>query len=194
MAHRPMRFPAGLGLVRGLTTSPWTSGARLVIPRSERLGLRPDDATAIRNWAANLTLEQLPVKRFEVTFQRSRGPGGQNVNKVNTKVDMRLQLDKATWIPQFVRDTLRHKESGRINKSGELVVTSDRTRSQAQNIQDCLQKIHTMLVQAAYIPPEPEQGKLDKIAQRHTAANEKRKFGKSKRALVKQGRRLGRDD
>ncbi|KAJ1971400.1 hypothetical protein H4R34_005759, partial [Dimargaris verticillata] len=109
MVIRPLQFPAVRGLVRWLTTSPWTAGTRLVVTQSERLGPSSDDAAAIRNWAKNLTLEQLLVKRFEVTFQRSRGPGGQNVNKVNTKVDMRLPLDKATWIPQFVRDALRRK-------------------------------------------------------------------------------------
>lgn len=53
------------------------------------------------------------------------------MNKVNTKVDMRLRLDAAAWLDEEVREALKRMEKKRINKEGELVLQSQRTRSQA---------------------------------------------------------------
>lgn len=68
---------------------------------------------------------------MQIKFARSSGAGGQHVNKVNTKVDMRLSLDKADWLHPEIKGALRRQERGRINREGELVLTSQLTRSQA---------------------------------------------------------------
>jgi protein subunit release factor B len=70
------------------------------------------------------------VDDVTIQFARSSGAGGQNVNKVNTKVDMRLHLGNATWLDREIADAVRRMEKKRINKDDELVIMSQRTRSQ----------------------------------------------------------------
>ena len=65
-----------------------------------------------------------------VKFVRSSGPGGQNVNKVSTKADLRFNVLDAEWLPEEVRMALLDMEANRVNSVGELVVQSDRTRTQ----------------------------------------------------------------
>lgn len=69
------------------------------------------------------------VDDVTIQFARSSGAGGQNVNKVNTKVDMRLNLT-VDWLDEEVADAVRRMQKKRINKDGELVIMSQRTRSQ----------------------------------------------------------------
>ncbi|CAJ0826174.1 12253_t:CDS:2 [Entrophospora sp. SA101] len=83
---------------------------------------------------------------LEISFARSSGPGGQNVNKLNTKVDIRINLDKAYWIPEYARNKIKIQESNHINKKGELVLVSQLTRTQSRNIEDCIDKLITTLI------------------------------------------------
>ncbi len=90
----------------------------------------------------------IPRERLSIRFSRSGGPGGQNVNKVETKVEVRFVLAEADWIPEPVRNRLRELQPGMINKEGELVLSSSRFRSQSMNLQDCIAKLEALIAAA----------------------------------------------
>ncbi len=70
----------------------------------------------------------IPMERLEMHFSRSSGPGGQNVNKVNTKAEIRFVVREAEWIPEQVRARLLELHANRVNVDGELVITCQEHR------------------------------------------------------------------
>ncbi|KAL3738029.1 hypothetical protein ACJRO7_019541 [Eucalyptus globulus] len=73
---------------------------------------------------------EITLDHVTVSFARSGGPGGQNVNKVNTKVDMRFNVNNAYWLSDRIRERIMQMEKNRINKDGEIVISSTKTRTQ----------------------------------------------------------------
>ncbi|KAI9305876.1 hypothetical protein BJ944DRAFT_160914 [Cunninghamella echinulata] len=117
------------------------------------------------SWISQFNKNSIPKEHIVVAFSRSSGPGGQNVNKVNTKVDLRLPLDQAFWIPEHGREKL--KTSQYITKSGELKITSDKTRSQGKNLQDCYEKLVVIIKQAVAVQREADADTLARIEERY---------------------------
>ncbi|XP_049916011.1 peptidyl-tRNA hydrolase ICT1, mitochondrial isoform X1 [Epinephelus moara] len=101
------------------------------------------------------TQVHIPVDRLRVSYSRSSGPGGQHVNKVSTKAEVRFHVKTADWIPEDVRQKIFEKNKNRINKAGELLVTSELSRSQQRNLSDCIQKISAIIAEASEKPYEP---------------------------------------
>eukprot|EP00128_Syssomonas_multiformis_P003899 Colp12_sorted_trinity150504_noHs@12117 len=116
----------------------------------------------------------LPKNRLSISFAKSGGPGGQNVNNVNTKAEVRFKLDDADWIPAWVRKKLREQQANKINKDGELVISSQRTRTQKGNLDDAFEKLEEMLYAASEKPKETSEEKRSKIKHMMDRANEKR--------------------
>ena len=125
---------------------------------------------------------RIPRQRIETRFSRSSGPGGQHVNKTATKAEIRFVVADADWIPAPVRRRLSEQESGRISKDGTLIVTSEKTRSQSDNLEDCFQKLAAMLARASVRP------KTRKKTRPTRASKERRLEGKRQRASAKKQR------
>src|SRR4051794_41880716 len=96
----------------------------------------------------------IPLDEFRTEFSRSGGPGGQNVNKVNSKVLLRWNPGTSPSLPGPVRDRLLRLVANRLTGEGDLLVTSQATRDQGRNVDDCPEKLPALGV-AAPPPPQP---------------------------------------
>jgi len=96
---------------------------------------------------------KIPLREFRFTFSRSSGPGGQNVNKLNTKALLRWPVADSPSLPEAVRKRLLAKYGRRITGQGELLIVSQRFRDAGRNVADCLEKLRAML-RAVASPPK----------------------------------------
>jgi ribosome-associated protein len=94
----------------------------------------------------------IPLDEVVITFARSAGPGGQNVNKVNTKAVLRWRVRESEGLPEDVRRRFCTAYASRITREGELVIQSQRHRTAGRNASDCLEKLRAMLIAVARPP------------------------------------------
>ena len=98
----------------------------------------------------------LPATDLRVRFSRASGPGGQNVNKVASRAALRFDLRATRALPDEVKDRLRALAKGRITARGDLLLTSDRFRDQARNLEDCRRKLRALVLRAL-VRPRPRR-------------------------------------
>ena len=126
---------------------------------------------------------RIPLSELRFTYARSSGPGGQNVNKVNTKVTVHWPVKTSPSLPEDVRGRFVSRFHRRINKLGELVIYSQRYRDQERNHSDCLDKLRAMLQEVATAP------KSRKATRPSRGSKERRLREKKSRSETKSRRR-----
>jgi protein subunit release factor B len=141
----------------------------------------------LRQFRQEFTKDQIRKDELLITYSRSSGPGGQNVNKVNSKVDLRFDVPSATWIPDIVK--LKIKETGKLNKRDELILQSDRYRTQQMNYDDCIEKLYQFVMDATVVPNETSELTKSRIKEFQEREKAKKIEDKKKRASLKSGRR-----
>ncbi|XP_054702551.1 peptidyl-tRNA hydrolase ICT1, mitochondrial [Grus americana] len=135
----------------------------------------------------------IPLARLTVSYCRSSGPGGQHVNKVNTKAEVRFHLASADWIPEAARQKMASMHRNKINRAGELIVNSEESRYQMRNLAICLEKIRTMVTDATEKPKVVSKETTQKLIERVEKMNRERLRQKKIHSNIKQSRKADFD-
>lgn len=122
------------------------------------------------------------LKELSFSASRSSGPGGQNVNKVNTRIELRFNISTSNYLNQYQKQLLLEKLQNRLSSDGTLVITSQKERSQLKNKENAITKLFDILTKAFQIP------KQRKATQPTYSSKKKRIASKKIRSITKQNR------
>lgn len=125
-------------------------------------------------------ISMIPSSELQFSFVRSSGPGGQNVNKVNSKAELRWNFAGSIVLDWAARARFRELFGNRITKSGDVIVVSDRFRDRTMNQSDCLEKLREMILAAREPPKTRKKTKRSKAASQKIKDSKKRQGAKKK--------------
>jgi len=113
-----------------------------------------------------------------ISASKSSGPGGQNVNKVNTKVEVRLNIEDSNLLSDTEKALLFEKLANKINKLGELIVTSQSERTQLQNKEKAIEKLNLLITNALKVEKKRKKSKIPKSVKEKRLKDKKLKSEK----------------
>ncbi|WP_413557249.1 alternative ribosome rescue aminoacyl-tRNA hydrolase ArfB [Bdellovibrio sp. HCB209] len=120
---------------------------------------------------------------FDFTYARSRGPGGQNVNRTNSAAILRWNLRDSQGLPENIKARLLEKLATQLTDDGDILIRSEEFRDQDQNRSACLKKLQALLAKALFVPKK-------RVATKPTRSSVRKRLDSKKRhSEVKAGRK-----
>ena len=136
---------------------------------------------------ANLLVQPgivVPERELAWTAVRASGPGGQNVNKVSSKVELRFDFEASAALPAAVKARLRALAEHRLDAEGRILITSQVTRNQPQNLTDARQRLAELIAKALVAPKRRRPTRPSRAAKR-ARVNDKRVQSKKKQSRAR---------
>ena len=122
---------------------------------------------------------RIPLEELHLTYARSAGPGGQNVNKVNSKAILHWDVTQSPHLPEAVKQRFLSRYRSRITVLGEIVISSQLYRDQSRNSDDCLEKLRELIVAVLHAPvprkrTKPSRGSKERRLQSKREQSERK--------------------
>lgn len=117
---------------------------------------------------------QIPFAEMDFTYARSRGPGGQNVNRTNSAAILRWNLWASHAVTSEIKERLATKLQSKLTVDGDLIIRSEVHRDQDQNRSECIRKLHETLQKALFVPKKRVATKPTRSSQRKRVDEKKR--------------------
>lgn len=125
---------------------------------------------------------EIPFHELDFTYVRSRGPGGQNVNRTNSAAVLRWNLFASSALSEELKNRIYGKIKNQLTEEGDVIIRSDVHRDQDQNRSECIKRLHDLLKRALFVPKK-------RVATKPTRSSvRKRLEGKKVRSETKQNR------
>ena len=121
----------------------------------------------------------IPARDLRWTATRSSGPGGQNVNKVSSRVELRFDLEGTEALSATTKERLRTLAASFLDAEGQIFLRSEKTRDQHMNLQDAREKLRTLILRALIVPKKRRPTKPTRGSQQRRL-DEKRKHAVKK--------------
>jgi ribosome-associated protein len=126
----------------------------------------------------------VPERELAWTAVRASGPGGQNVNKVSSKVELRFDFEASSALPAAAKARLRALAEHRLDAEGRILITSQVTRNQPQNLTDARQRLAELIAKALVAPKRRRPTRPSRAAKR-ARVNDKRVQSKKKQSRAR---------
>jgi ribosome-associated protein len=148
--------------------------------------LPPSDGLVVSDGLSGAPAVVIPADELRWTAVRSAGPGGQNVNKVASKVDLRFDLEGSRVLTESMKQRLRVLAASRLDATGRIAIVSQSARSQARNLELARERL-AELVRAALLPPKPRRKTKPSKAAKRRRLGDKRQVSEKKAGRARVG-------